>query len=106
MPWLAGIEREKINWGPTIDSDKCVSCGMCINCGKKVFDWVDRKAVVARFYECQPGCSTCMSLCLGDAISFPPVDEIRKSYKEHNVWTHVKKALIAEGKIPSGAAGG
>jgi hypothetical protein len=40
-----------------------------------------------------------MNLCLGDAISFPPVDEIRAFYKQKNVWTHVKRVLKEEGII-------
>ncbi|WP_334138800.1 4Fe-4S binding protein [Thermovirga lienii] len=34
MPWLAGYPREKVNWGPTVDREKCIGCGMCINCSK------------------------------------------------------------------------
>ena len=41
MPWLAGYPREKVEWFPTIDESKCVSCGMCMNCGKKVYDWAN-----------------------------------------------------------------
>ena len=106
MPWIAGIEREKINWGPTIDYEKCVLCGMCLNCGQGVYEWVDGKAVVARYTSCMPGCRRCGDMCLGDAISFPPVQGLRKVLKEHDVWTHVKKALVAEGKMPKKASGG
>ena len=102
MPWFAGAPREEINWGPTIDPDKCVSCGMCMNCGKKVFDWIDGKPKVVRYYDCVVGCSTCGNLCLSNAITFPDLEEVRCFYKEHKVWSAVKKALIAEGKIPKG----
>jgi len=44
MSWFAGVAREEIDWGPTIDPEKCVSCGLCLNCGKEVFDWVDGKS--------------------------------------------------------------
>ena len=30
MPWFAGVTREEIDWGPKIDSKKCVSCGLCL----------------------------------------------------------------------------
>jgi len=99
MSWHDGVDRSLIYWGPTIDPDACVSCGMCMNCGKKVFDWVDGKPVVARFGECIPGCSTCMNLCLGNAISFPPIADLREFYRQHNVWTHVKKEFIEKGII-------
>ena len=99
MPWFAGVDRKEINWGPTIDPEKCVSCGMCMNCGKKVFDWVEGKAVVARYGMCVTGCGTCMNLCLGDAITFPPLEDLRAFYKQKNIWTHVKRILKEEGII-------
>jgi NAD-dependent dihydropyrimidine dehydrogenase PreA subunit len=97
MAWFAGVDRKEMNWGPTIDGDMCVSCGMCMNCGKQVFEWTENKAVVARHDSCITGCSTCMNLCLGNAISFPPLEELREFYKAHNVWTHVKRQLKEEG---------
>ena len=102
MPWLAGYPREKVEWYPKIDESKCVSCGMCMNCGKKVYDWVDGdkgKPVVARPYECVVGCSTCANLCQGKAISFPSVDELRKLYAKEKIWSKVKAILKEEGKI-------
>lgn len=99
MPWFAGVPREEIEWGPTIDPKKCVSCGICMNCGKKVFDWVDGKSVVARYYSCVTGCSSCANLCQGRAISFPPLDDLRKFYRKHHIWTKVKEQLIADGVI-------
>jgi len=103
VPWYAGISREEINWGPTIDPKKCVSCGICMNCGKKVFDWVDGKSVVARPSDCVVGCTSCGNLCQGNAISFPPLADLRKFYRDHHIWTHVKEALIEQGVITAGA---
>ena len=37
MAWLTGYPREKVDWFPTIDPEKCVKCGMCMNCGQSVF---------------------------------------------------------------------
>jgi hypothetical protein len=34
MTWITGYPREKVNWYP-IDPNKC---GMCMNCGKGVYD--------------------------------------------------------------------
>lgn len=99
MTWLTGFPREKMNWGPTIDPDKCVGCGMCLNCGKQVYEWMNEKAVVARFYDCQVGCSTCENLCLGNAITFPDIEPVREIYKKEGIWAKVKKQLIDEGKI-------
>jgi len=103
MPWFAGVTRQEIDWGPTIDPKKCVSCGLCLNCGKDVFDWVEGKSAVARRDDCVVGCMTCGNLCQGRAISFPPPDDLRKSYRDHHVWTQVKEAMIAAGKIPAGS---
>ncbi len=102
MPWLAALPRNQVNWGPTINPDTCVSCGMCMNCGKKVFEWIDNRPVVARYDDCVVGCTTCGNLCLSHAISFPNIEELRCLYRDHKVWSAVKKALIAEGKIPRG----
>ena len=33
------ISQRKVNWHPTIDPDKCVKSGMCMNCGQGVYDW-------------------------------------------------------------------
>lgn len=72
-----------------------------MNCGKKVFDWQRdlQKAVVARPMECVVGCNTCANLCRGRAIFFPEVKELLKFYARHQVWDHVKGAMLAEGKI-------
>lgn len=99
MAWLKGYPREKVNWGPTIDTDKCVGCGMCMNCGKAVYDWEESKAVVGRYNDCVVGCTTCANLCLNNAISFPDIEKVRAVYKEHNVYSHVKEDLIEKGKI-------
>lgn len=99
MPWLTGYPRDKINWGPTIVAAKCVGCGMCMNCGKGVFEWRDGKAWVARYNDCVVGCTTCARLCLGQAITFPPFDPVRETYRREGIWGKVKESLIREGKI-------
>ena len=102
MPWFAGVNRAEINWHPTVDADKCVKCGMCMNCGKSVFQLGDDgKAVVVNPTACVVGCSTCGNLCLGDAIHFPPLSELKLFYRKHRVWSAVRKQLIAEGRIPA-----
>ncbi len=101
MPWFIGYPRRDIPWYPIIDSVKCVGCGMCMNCGKKVYDWVEGKAVVARPYDCVVGCSTCATLCQRRAISFPGVGLVRAIYAKEKIWDKVKEKLQEEGKIPS-----
>jgi len=100
MAWLEGYPREKVEWYPTIDESKCVSCGMCMNCGKKVYEWVDSKPKVVKPYDCVVGCTTCANLCLGNAISFQNIKTIRELYKKEGIWAKVKKQLKARGIIP------
>jgi NAD-dependent dihydropyrimidine dehydrogenase PreA subunit len=99
MPWFAGYPREKLEWYPIIDAEKCVKCGMCMNCGKGVFDWTEEGARVARPYECVVGCSTCGNLCQGNAISFPSVDALRELYRKEGIWAKVKAKLKEAGKL-------
>lgn len=99
MPWLVGYPRGKIKWYPTVNAGKCVRCVMCMNCGRNVYDWTKRGPVVARPYECVPGCNTCAVLCMGDAVNFPSREYIREVYEREKIWGKVKKALKQEGKI-------
>ena len=99
MAWLTGFPREKVEWFPTIDSAKCVKCGMCMNCGKNVYDWTNEGAKVARPYNCVVGCQSCANLCLGNAITFPDVASVRQLYKKEGIWAKVKKQLEEEGKL-------
>lgn len=103
MPWFARVSRSEINWSPTIDIQKCVKCGMCMNCGKSVFQWgEDGRPFVNKPLECVVGCSTCANLCLGEAISFPPLSDLRGLYKKNHVWSAVRRILLEDGKIPEG----
>ena len=99
MAWLTGYPREKVDWFPTIDQEKCVKCGMCMNCGKDVYDWTNEGAKVARPYNCVVGCQSCANLCLGNAITFPDVASVRQLYKKEGIWAKVKKQLEQEGKL-------
>lgn len=66
MAWLTGYPRSKVRWNPEIDPYRCVQCGMCMNCGKKVFAWTEDGPVVARPENCVVGCSTCKNLMLAE----------------------------------------
>ena len=99
MPWIAGYPREKVEWYPTVDLQNCVKCGICMNCGKKVFEWTDKGPKVVRPYNCVVGCTTCANLCMGRAITFPDIEELRELYKKHGIWAKVKKQLKEEGVI-------
>ena len=76
-----GIPREKIDWHPIVDESKCIGCGMCVTgCGRKVygFNYEKKKPVVLRPNNCMVACVTCANTCLKDAISFPPVADVRE----------------------------
>lgn len=99
MAWLTGYPRDKVDWYPTIDRDKCVKCGVCMNCGKGVFEWEEDGSYVANPLSCVVGCTTCANLCLGRAISFPDPETLRKLYTKEGIWAKVKKQMIEEGKL-------
>jgi len=99
MAWLTGYPREQVEWYPTIDPEKCVKCGMCMNCGAEVYDWTPEGARVARPYRCVVGCTTCASLCLANAISFPEIQTVRELYKRQGIYGKVKKQLQQEGRL-------
>jgi len=99
MAWITGYPREKVDWFPTIDPEKCVKCGMCMNCSQSVFRWTKEGARVVRPYSCVVGCQTCANLCLGEAISFPDADELRELYRREGIWAKVKKQLEESGKL-------
>jgi NAD-dependent dihydropyrimidine dehydrogenase PreA subunit len=74
-----GIPREEIKWFPTIDREKCSSCGVCVEfCHQKVYTWVDGAPVVSSPYRCIVGCTGCEGKCESKAISFPSLREITK----------------------------
>ena len=88
-----------MEWYPTVDPDKCVKCGMCMNCGRGVYDWTEAGAQAARPFDCVVGCNTCANLCLGEAISFPDIAAVRALYKREGIWAKVKQRLQEEGKL-------
>ena len=96
---MLDIQEKKIQWFPTIDPDKCVKCGMCMNCGQKVYKWTGEVPIVAHPYKCVVGCTTCATLCMGNAISFPDKEVLRELYKKEGIWAKVKKEMKEEGRL-------
>ena len=99
-PWIGDLDRSKINWGPTVDYDFCIGCGMCMHCGRNVYDWKDGLPHVARYDRCMPGCRTCMNLCPVDAITFPPLEDVKAYLEKEKIYDRIKGILIKSGKIP------
>lgn len=100
MAWLTGYPREQINWHPTIETEKCLKCGMCMNCGKSVYDWTKDGARVARPHAC-----IVANLCMGKAISFPDIESIREIYRREGIWAKVKKQMREERKLKTEMSG-
>ena len=68
------VDRDKIEWYPTIDSEQCTGCKVCFTfCPKKLYslDEAGGKPVVVQPYECVVLCSGCVPKCPVGAISFP-----------------------------------
>jgi len=99
MPWLVGYPRDKIPWYPSVDQSKCIGCGVCLNCGRNVFEWHEHRPRVARPYDCVVGCTTCAHLCPVWAISFPDIESVRAIYKREGIWEKIRQALKQEGRI-------
>jgi NAD-dependent dihydropyrimidine dehydrogenase PreA subunit len=80
-----GAPREKIDWCPTIDYDKCDFCMECDEfCPHRVFERRDdeeRKLIVAHPENCVVFCRACAKTCEPDALSFPDKKETTASIK-------------------------
>ena len=84
-----GVERDKIDWKPTIDYVKCDYCMECVKfCPHKVFEVresEDVKLIVRNPNNCVVFCRACSKICGPDALTFPDknatalrIKEIRK----------------------------
>ena len=91
-----GIPREEIDWHPTVITDRCVGCGMCVtSCGRGVyaFDYQQNRPVVEKPAMCMVGCTTCATICTQDAIEFPSQGYIRQIIKENKLLRQSKDML-------------
>ncbi|MBN2149786.1 MAG: 4Fe-4S binding protein [Anaerolineales bacterium] len=91
-----GIPREDIAWHPTVVTDRCVGCGMCVtSCGRGVyaFDYDQNKPVVAKPTMCMVGCTTCATICTQDAIEFPSQGYIRQVIRKRKLLRQAKDML-------------
>jgi NAD-dependent dihydropyrimidine dehydrogenase PreA subunit len=82
-----GIPREKISWYPSIDYEKCVSCGKCVDfCHMKVFasktDEGTKKTIVEKPNSCVVTCTGCDSICPTGAIKHPSKHNFLESIKQ------------------------
>lgn len=81
-----GVPREKIDWSPEIDYDKCNYCMECVKfCPHNVYEVKeneDKKLIVKNRDNCVVFCRACGKTCGVDAISFPNKNEVTKAIKE------------------------
>ena len=82
-----GVPRSKIPWYPTIDYEKCISCGKCVEyCKLGVYEFEEKQGekspVVRNPYNCVVLCTGCQSQCLATAITHPSKEETRKIIKK------------------------
>jgi NAD-dependent dihydropyrimidine dehydrogenase PreA subunit len=91
-----GIPRSKIPWYPTIDYEKCINCGKCVEyCTLGTYTFEERNGkrqpVVENPNNCVVLCKGCDSICPAEAIKHPLktrtqeiIKELRKTYSlEH-----------------------
>jgi len=81
-----GVPREKIDWCPRIDYDKCNDCMECATfCPHNVFEVRETetpKLIVKNPANCVVFCRACSKTCGPDAIGFPDKVETTKHIKE------------------------
>jgi NAD-dependent dihydropyrimidine dehydrogenase PreA subunit len=82
-----GIPRSKIPWYPTIDYDKCISCGKCAEyCTLGVYEVEGnqgkKRSVVRNPNSCVVFCTGCEEICPAGAIKFPSKKETKKIIKK------------------------
>lgn len=81
-----GIPRNKIPWYPTIDYEKCVTCGKCVDyCHMNVFATEEKegqkKTVVKNPNSCVVTCIGCDDICPAGAITHPSRQEFLKKIR-------------------------
>ena len=82
-----GVLRSKIPWGPTIDYEKCVNCGKCVDyCKLGVYEFEEKegakRSVVKSPNNCVVLCTGCQEQCPEGAITHPSKEETRKIIRE------------------------
>ena len=81
-----GIPRSKIPWYPTIDYEKCASCGKCVDyCKLGTFEFEEngeKRTVVKNPNNCVVLCTGCDGICPVGAIKHQPKKETQEKVKE------------------------
>ncbi len=81
-----GVPRNKIEWFPEIDYEKCDFCMDCDEfCPHDVFaktDDKEKELIVKNPNNCVVFCTACSKACPLDALSFPDKREVKERIKE------------------------
>lgn len=82
-----GIPRSRIPWYPTIDYEKCVICGKCVDyCKLGAFEFEEKEGkkrpVVKSPNNCVVLCTGCDEICPASAIKHQSKKETREGIKE------------------------
>jgi NAD-dependent dihydropyrimidine dehydrogenase PreA subunit len=78
-----GIQRNKIPWYPSINYEKCISCGKCVDfCHMEAFAFEEKegkkRSVVKNPNSCVVFCRGCEDICPAGAITHPSEEETQK----------------------------
>ena len=72
-----GIKRDKIPWHPSVDYEKCINCGTCVEyCKLGVYTTKEEEG------EAKPVVTGCEGQCPVGAISFPSKQKTRELIKK------------------------
>ena len=81
-----GVERDQIDWKPTIDYTKCNYCMECVKfCPHKVFEvreGDELRLIIRNPNNCVVFCRACSKICGPDALSFPDKNFTTQHIKE------------------------
>ncbi|RLI60511.1 MAG: ferredoxin family protein [Promethearchaeia archaeon] len=78
-----GVDREYIDWYPTIDFEKCNNCGDCVEfCAHGVYKMEEGKLIVENPKNCVVFCQACMRMCPHDAMIFQSKKDVLSQIKK------------------------
>ena len=82
-----GVPRKKIHWYPTIDYEKCISCGKCVECCHLgVYEFEEnqgkKRSSVKNPNNCVVFCTGCEEQCPAGAITHPSKEKTQKIIKK------------------------
>jgi NAD-dependent dihydropyrimidine dehydrogenase PreA subunit len=80
------IPRSKIPWYPTINYEKCITCGKCVDfCHMKVFATEEKngkkRTIVEKPNSCVVTCTGCDPICPTGAINHPSKREFQEKIR-------------------------